>query len=363
MAEDTFKQDEEAKTEEPTHKKLEDAFKKGNVFSSKETNSFFVFLFFTIYLGTFLPRHFKHILQDLKIFIQNFNDFLLLDSLNLAYILYIMSNIATQFLILFSTLILIIIVSFFLQRGRFIFTSEQLKFDLKRISLLSGFKKMFSLRNFVELIKTICKLLIFTGYIYIFNLIELDKLILYQNLSTTGLLSEIYKIILHIFIFTSIFSLVIGVIDFAFQRYDYMKNLKMSRKDIKDEMKEMEGNPEIKQRIKSLGYALIKRNLKKIIPDTTVIISNPTHYAVALKYEHKEMSAPVCKAKGVDLIAKYIKQLAKEHDIVIVENPTLARALYKDTKIDFYIPNKYFKEVAKVISYVLNLNRKKSAIK
>jgi flagellar biosynthetic protein FlhB len=147
----------------------------------------------------------------------------------------------------------------------------------------------------------------------------------------------------------------IAAVDYSYQSYEHYKELKMTKQEVKDEYKQTEGNPEVKQKIRALRREQSQKRIKLTVPQATVVITNPEHYAIALKYEQMSLAAPVCVAKGLDLIAESIKEIATEHEIPIVENPPLARALYKDVKIDEEIPTEHFEEVAKIISYVMSL--------
>lgn len=152
--------------------------------------------------------------------------------------------------------------------------------------------------------------------------------------------------------------LFISILDFLYQKFDYEKNLKMSKQDIKDEYKNSEGDPLIKSKIKQRQREMAMRRMMQEVPQADVVITNPTHYAIAIKYTDGEMDAPVVVAKGVDFIAQKIKLIAKENEIVTVENRPLARALYSDTEIGDRIPDQFFKAVAEVLAYVYRIQRK-----
>ena len=152
--------------------------------------------------------------------------------------------------------------------------------------------------------------------------------------------------------------LFISILDFMYQKFDYEKNLRMSKQDIKDEHKNSEGDPIIKSRIKQRQREMAMRRMMQEIPNADVVITNPTHYAIALKYEDGDMDAPIVVAKGVDFVAQKIKLIAKEHDIVMVENRPLARALYDDVEIGGSIPDEFFKAIAEILAYVYRIQRK-----
>ena len=151
---------------------------------------------------------------------------------------------------------------------------------------------------------------------------------------------------------------VIAVVDFLYQKFEFMKQMRMSRQEIKDEMKQSDGDPMVKQRLRQIRMERARQRMSAAVPGSSVVITNPTHYAVALKYELGEMDAPVLVAKGQDFIAAKIREIAKENDIPIVENPPLARALYAGVEIDEEIPGEHFKAVAEIIGYVMRLKGK-----
>jgi flagellar biosynthetic protein FlhB len=186
-------------------------------------------------------------------------------------------------------------------------------------------------------------------------LADVKELSQYQELAVAGILDQLYTMIKHILILMTIIMAAIAAIDYSYQSYEHHKDLKMTKQEVKDEHKQAEGNPEIKQKIRRLRREQSQKRIKITVPEATVIITNPEHYAIALKYDPNDIAAPICVAKGLDSIAKNIKEIAREHNIAIVENKPLARALYKDVNIDQEIPVEHFEEVAKIISYVMSL--------
>jgi flagellar biosynthetic protein FlhB len=232
-------------------------------------------------------------------------------------------------------------------------------FDKITLNPASMFEKMFSKRTLVELAKSICKATIFSYLLYTFILQEIDdisklvgvELIDSLRFSANLIMDLIYKIV--------VVMLVLGVLDYVFQAWDHKESLKMSKQEVKEEGKQMEGNPEIKGKIKERQRALAMRRMMQEVPKASVVVTNPTHFAVALRYE-KNMSAPVVLAKGQDLIAQRIKEIAAENKVVIVENKPVARALYSSVDIGQVVPPELYQAVAEILAYVYKLKKRSS---
>lgn len=348
-------QDKSSKTEEPSQKKLEDALKKGQVANSKEVTSFAMFFLLTMVAIWILPYSMELLGIKLRAFVENAGNFKA-DNGNLNTL---MIGIMKKTFLYMSPVFLITIISAlgsnYFQNGEFIFTSDPIQPKLSKISIVKGFSRLFSVRNFVEFLKGIFKISLVGVFVYLVILSDLKEMTQYQELSIAGILNHLKTILFDIIILVTIIMAAIAAVDFSYQKYDHYIQLKMTKQEVKDEYKQTEGNPEIKQKIRSLRRQQSQRRIKQTVPTATVVITNPEHYAVALKYEMGDTGAPVCVAKGLDLIAQKIKEIAKEHEVPIVESPPLARALYKDVNIDQEIPVEHFEAVAKVITYVMSL--------
>lgn len=232
-----------------------------------------------------------------------------------------------------------------------------IKFD--KLNVVNGVKNLISAKSFFELIKSIVKLIITGGFLYY----VLEDLISSATQLESFSINEIL-----IFMLDAAFDLIwkIGLVylliaaaDFAWEKYKFRKSMMMTKEEVKEEWKQTEGDPQVKSRIKKLMYEASKRRMMKDLPTADVVITNPTHYAVALKYDMNKDAAPSVIAKGVDELAQKIKEVAKKHDIPIQENKELARALYKMCDIGERIPSSLFKAVAEVLAYVYNLKKSK----
>ena len=356
-------EDKESKTEEPTHKKLQDAISEGQVVNSKEVTSFAILLLLTIVTIWILPYSIIKLTNKLKFILENIGSF----SINNATLYKLMTNILNSTLVYLSPVFLIVfiavITSSYFQHGQFVFSGKSIIPKLSKISIIAGFKRIFSMKSFVEFLKGIFKIGLIGIFVLLLIFSDIKELTNYQELSISGILDQIFNIIKDIMILVTLIMSVIAFVDFAYQKYEYLQNLRMTKQELKEEYKQTEGNPEIKSKLRKLRRENTQRIIKANVPNATVIITNPEHYAVALEYDANTHSAPICIAKGVDLIAKNIKTLAEQHNIPIVESPPLARALYKDVDYAQPIPVEHFEEVASIISYVMALEQKAKAAK
>ena len=239
-----------------------------------------------------------------------------------------------------------------------LFTTEPLKFDLKKIDPIKGLKRIFSMKAIIELLKSILKISFIGSVTTLIIWMNLEQVLslsfktAWDTLSTIGWLTGMMGIA------ASFVLLFISILDFFYQRFDYEKNLKMSKQDIKDEHKNTEGDPIIKSRIRQRQREMAMRRMMQEIPTADVVITNPTHFAIALKYDDSSMDAPVVIAKGADFVAQKIKLIAKENNVVMVENRPLARAMYDQVEIGQRVPDEFFKAVAEVLAYVYRIKQK-----
>jgi flagellar biosynthetic protein FlhB len=257
-------------------------------------------------------------------------------------------------------LISVIVLLSILQAGGFKIISENLKIKFDKFNIIKGLKKlMFSINAIFELIKSIVKVIIigFIAYYTIkdelFNIVELP------NFELSVILSFMGKVFFKLAFNIIIFLLVLSVLDYIWQRYQYMKKLKMSKDEIKDEYKQVEGDPKIKGKRKQKQFEMAMSRMMSDVPKADVIITNPTHYAVALEYKYKKMASPKLIAKGKNLIAEKIKEIGKVNRIPIIENPPIARSIYSAVDINTFIPSELFKPVAEILAYIYKLKGKK----
>lgn len=241
---------------------------------------------------------------------------------------------------------------------RFKVSLESVKPQFEKVSPLKGLKRIFSSKSLFDFFKNLMKFIIIISITYVIMKPYVWTFIRYPELDLHIQLKKFLSLLLKILTSLIITIFIIAIMDYFYERWTHLKNLRMTKQEVKDERKEMEGDPQIKGRIRQIRLERARRRLTAEIPKATVIITNPTHFAVALKYTWGEQNAPVVVAKGVDFLAKIIKDTAKDHGIPIVENAPLARALYKDVKEGKEIPLDFYDAVAKIIRYVYDLKKK-----
>jgi len=339
------------KTEPATPKKKQDARKKGQVAKSSELPGafilFFMFLFIAMF-GGFIKE---------KIFVL-FQDHLV-NKLNTEVTVYNVENLFLSLLqqglvILapfFAIAILIAFLGNFVQFG-LLFSADPLKMKFNKINPIQGFKRIFSLRSVIEFFKSILKMLIIGLLVYFTLWGEKEKILSIAKVPLEQAFSFVASLTISLGLQIGGLLIVMAVLDFLYQRYEHLKGLKMSKQDIKDEYKKSEGDPLIKAKIKEKQRRMAMMRMMQDVPKADVVITNPTHYAVALKYDSSVMDAPKIVAKGTDFVALKIKEKAKEHGVAVMENKPLARALYAQAEIGDTIPADLFQAVAEVLAYV-----------
>lgn len=348
----------EDKTEEATPKKKSDARKKGQVARSKEVNLAFTLLASTLVLmalGTYVGTSLK---ETLNIF---FSDYLMKDisytdvkSLTLVVIW----RLAIVILPIVAPIMIFGILGNFAQVG-FMLTGEPVKPQLSKLNPLSGFKRIFSSRTAVETIKDliIVALLGYIGYSFIRD--NYTILLQISSLRIGAIPAAFGKLVIGVFTKITIVMVAIALADYLYQRFQYNKELKMTKQEIKEEFKQQEGNPEIKSKIKQKQREIASRRMMQAVPDATVVVTNPTHIACALRYEDGKDSAPVLLAKGADNVAIKIKDIAKESNIPIIENKLLARMIYAQVDIDAEVPSEMYQAIAEILAIVYKMKKKK----
>ncbi|WP_226578803.1 flagellar biosynthesis protein FlhB [Halobacillus litoralis] len=239
-----------------------------------------------------------------------------------------------------------------------LFTAEPLKADLKKLDPVKGAKRIFSARALVELLKSLLKISLVGVVAFTIIWINKDQMMMMSQKSLDAALSFFGSITIVMGLSSALALLILSVLDYTYQRYDHEKNIRMSKKDVKDEHKNIEGDPQVKAKIKEKQRQMSASRMMSEVPDADVVITNPTHYAIAVKYDESQSNAPYVVAKGVDFLALKIKEIAKANDVVTVENRPLARALYQQSEIDQPIDEQFYKAVAEVLAYVYQLKKK-----
>ena len=354
-------EEDDSKTEHPTGKRLTEAQEKGNIPHSREVNHFLILLILAFTIGVFAPA----MLSNTKLLLIPFladADSMAMDAVSIGQILFAVLTDSIAIIALpVLCVIVVAITSRWLQGGAFVLSLQPLIPQLSRISPKAALGKIFSMQSIVDLIKNIIKFIIvgWVGYSAVAS--ELTHVRQLPDSSVLSLLLFMGKLAIKLMIGILIAMFFIALLDFIYQRFNYFKKLRMTKQEVKDEFKQSEGDPAIKRRLRVLRLERARQRMISAVPKADVVITNPTHYAVALKYDNAVMKAPVIVAKGQDLVALKIREVAEEHDIPIVENPPLARALFDSGEIDQEIPLTHYEAVAKVISYVYQLKGRKIA--
>jgi len=342
--------DDQEKTEEPTSKKKEDARKEGNVAKSQDVSGVVTLVIGVVvlifYLKFVLYKIMGFYVYYLSFFSHQFTtkDIISLFMRSILEVLMLLAPIALA-------IMLAGIIGNVAQFG-FLFTTKAIMPKFSKLNPISGLKNLFSKKKIFEGIKMTLKVAIafFVGFkLFLGWLQEIPKLELFDLMTQIKWLTD--KAIILAFTMIGVF-IVFAAIDFAFQKYSYTKSLKMSKQEIKDEMKNSEGNPEIKAKIRQIQMKMASQRMMGEIPKADVVVTNPTHYAVAIRYNREEDRAPKVIAKGVDHLAQRIKEIAREHDIMVVENKPLARQLYADVELEQEIPENLYKAVIELLVYV-----------
>ena len=346
------------KTEEATPHKLSEARKKGQVAKSKEVNSAIILLTSTIILltlGEYIANSFK---KNIIEFLSNYLNMTLNESSLQSIIVTILWRFAVVFLPVVVPLMIMGIGANLIQTG-YINSKEPLKPQLSKINPINGFKKIFSMRTVIELIKDIAVISV-VGYVgYGFIKSNFNKVLAMTSLKFPVIVTSFLKLITNIFFRVSLIMIAIALIDFIYQKLQFKKDMKMTKQEIKEEFKQMEGDPQIKGKIKQKQREMAMGRMMQSVPDASVVITNPTHIAVALKYEDGKDNAPTLVAKGSDYIAIKIKEIAKENEIPIIENKPLARLIFKEVEIESEIPSEMYQAVAEILALVYKLKRRK----
>jgi flagellar biosynthetic protein FlhB len=245
-----------------------------------------------------------------------------------------------------------------LQTG-FLFSMSSIAPKLEKLNPIEGFKKFFALKQYVELVKSSIKMAIVIWLIIIVIIEDFPIVILSQSLSPFQVMAFTGDLVMKVVVRVGLFYIAVAVFDYFYQKHEHLKSMKMTKKEIKDEYKRLEGDPQIKQRQKEASRQMSMGRQMGSVPGADVVVTNPTHIAIALAYKPDKMKAPVVLAKGKLLVAETIKRIAAQHNVVIVENVALARALFPVVEVDTEVPPQYYKAVAQILAFVYNLRKKR----
>ncbi len=348
--------DDAEKTEEPTDKKISDAREEGNVPKSQDAAGVVTLFVAIIALLMLFPYMSQHMILLFKYYFS-----LIGTPLDKLFMIDIAIVTIRETLLMVLPLALAVAVAGIaaaLAQFGFLFTTKAIMPDFKKINPLSGIANLFSMKKAFEGVKITFKSFITlgVGFVYFFYFIlELPTVAMFGLADQLGWLKDKMLIIAFVMLFI---IFIFAIIDVIIVRKQYFDGLKMSKQEIKDEMKNMDGDPLIKSKIRQIQMQAARKRMMAEVPHADVVITNPTHYAVAIKYDEEKTRAPVVVAKGMDHIAQQIKKIARENNVTIVQNPPLARSLYNEVDLDKPIPESLFAAVAEVLAYVYKMNRK-----
>ncbi|WP_219836674.1 flagellar biosynthesis protein FlhB [Paenibacillus sp. R14(2021)] len=345
------------KTERATPKKRQEARKKGQLAKSQELPAAFILLF--VFLSfIMLGGYYK--VRLMRIFGLLFEQKLLME-VTTSNIVTLFSDLMMQgFMLLapiFAITVLFGLLGNYMQIG-ILFTGEPLKMNFNKLNPIKGFQQIFSMHSVVEFVKNILKLLLIGVIVYLTLWSERNRILGLATVSISGIFSFIAQITIKLGIEIGAILVVLAAFDYLYKRYEHEKSLRMSKQDIKDEYKKSEGDPLIKGKIRERQRRMALQRMMQQVPKADVVITNPTHFAIALQYDGSKMEAPTIIAKGMDFVALRIKDVAKEHGVIMMENRPLARALYDRTEIGDTVPADLFQAVAEVLAYVYKLKNK-----
>lgn len=346
--------DKDDKTEEPTAKRQQDALNKGQVAKSQEVMHLFAMVgigLIVLALGGYIAKRIGNIAGPL---VANAWQIEITGPGLIQLMIRISVDVLQVILIPAGLMLGLGILATRLQH-EFVFSSDSMKPKLNKLSPIAGLKKKLSMQTLVEFGKSMLKLIVLTPLIYlalqghmsgIADLLDTAPLAVFPFVQEAALI--VFGVVMPIL-------LVIAVVDFVYQKHKHHESLKMTKQEVKDEAKQTEGNPEVKNRIRQIRIERFRQRIAEAVPRSDVVITNPTHYAIALKYDAETSQAPILVAKGMDFLALQIRELAAEHDVPVMENPPLARAIYASVDLDQEIRPEHYEAVAKIISYVMGM--------
>lgn len=347
-------EDGQEKSEQPTAKRLDDARKKGQIARSRELNTMAV----TLIGGTALVAMSGQFADGLGQIMRANLSLARSDLLDPnSMVLHLVDAIRDALLMLapFFVVVITIAVLSSIALGGLSMSAEALVPKLEKINPIKGLKRLFSVKGLVELLKAMAKFLLVGGATALVLWLTLDQFVGLSRMPLRPAVTELVSLVGWAFVLISTTLILVALVDVPFQLWDNRRQLKMTRQEVKEEMKDTEGRPEVRSRIRSLQREMAMRRMMEEVPKADVVVTNPTHYAVALRYDQNRMRAPKLVAKGANLVAANIREVAQEHKVPIVESPMLARAIYFHTELDAYIPAGLYLAVARLLAYVFQL--------
>lgn len=349
--------DDSGRTEEPTQRRLDDAREQGDIVKSTEVTTFAALAGGALAISALGRGAAENFAAQFRMFLEQPDQI----AINSESIMELMRHVVMGLgLVLAAPLALMMgagLAGHLLQH-RPNLAPERIKPDLSKLSLVKGFKRMFGVDGLTNLVKGLIKMSIVAAAVWTTLWPERGAIGAVLDQAPEQVAGEMIHLLMKVILATLAVLAVMAGLDYFLQRFQFLKRNRMSRQEIKDEFRQSEGDPQVKAKIRQIRIERAKRRMMAAVPEATVVIMNPTHFAVALKYEAGETPAPICVAKGADALALRIRDVAKEAGVAVIENPPLARALYAAIDIDEAVPPEHYKAVAQVISYVMRLSGK-----
>jgi flagellar biosynthetic protein FlhB len=346
--------DDSQKTEEPTHKRLTDSRNRGEVANSREVANWFMLFSAAVAVALFAPFSAEKFVHAAYQFLERPHDI----PVNPEALRHLFIEVAWTIAVAIAApigLFLIAAVCAPLVQYGLLFAPEKIKPSLSKISPIAGAKRMFSLRSLTELLKGLVKMSLVAAVALVVIMPVFDKVALLPAMSVPLSLGVLHDTMVRLLAGVVAVVTALALLDYFYQIYEHRKKLRMTQQEVRDEMRQSEGDPHVKARLRQIRTERARQRMMQAVPEADVVITNPTHYAVALKYDQDEMEAPKVVAKGVDEVARRIRETAEEHDVATFENPPLARALYGAVDIDEYIKPEHYQAVAEIIAFVMGI--------
>ncbi len=351
------------KTEQPTSKKLQDARNEGQVAKSKEvTNAFELLTFFLLlmvwmeFMGTFFTGNMYDIYSQIPEYIKMYDGYIQEKTFTTLFV----KSMLRVVLIMAPFLLCGFLVAFLtnLLQVKWRVTTKPLQPKFNKLNPVNGFKRFFSVNSLMELVKSLLKIGLIGYVVYSYLKKNMPPLYLFYDMSLNQGLEQVGRLVLGLGLRISLFYMLIALLDFIYQKVKFKNDMKMTKQEVKDEFKNQEGDPQIKSKQRQRMQEASRRRMMQQLPQADVVITNPTHYAVAIKYDLQIYDAPYVIAKGADYLAQKIKESARENHIEIVENKPLARMLYANVDVGSVVPPELYQAVAEVLAFVYHLQGK-----
>lgn len=347
-------QDDAAKTEEPTPKRLQTAREKGQVPVSQEVKHWAMLVAGAFALMVLAPGVVRGVTRTALPFVESPHAISLRAADLPLALTGLLLDLAWTLAPVVGLVFAVALAASFGQVG-LLWAPTKIAAKLEKISLNKGLQRLFSMRSLIEFGKGVLKLVAVATVASALVLTSMDDIALFPSFETRQILDRVHWATILLTGGTLAVMTVVAVLDFAYQRSSFLKQMRMTKQEVRDEHKQAEGDPQIKARIRRLRVERARKRMMAAVPDADVVITNPTHFAVALAYKMETMSAPKLVAKGADVLAQRIREVAEENEVPLVENPPLARALYATVELDQEIPPEHYQAVAQVIGYVMRL--------